>query len=65
MEGAIYFEIKINNGCQGFKVGVTKSLDFDLDASFSDYETGYAFFSKGQLRHDSHSMGKISVLTFF
>jgi hypothetical protein len=58
MEGAIYFEMKINKGCKGFKIGLTKSVDFDLDKSFCDYETGYAFFSKGQLRHDSDSMGK-------
>ena len=50
--------MKINKGCKGFKIGLTKSVDFDLDKSFCDYETGYAFFSKGQLRHDSDSMGK-------
>ena len=60
MEGAQYFEITIKNGSKGFKVGVSKSQDIDLDKSFSDYETGYAFFSKGQLRHNSDSMGKNS-----
>jgi SPRY domain len=30
MEGAIYFEINIAKDCKGFKVGVTKTIDFDV-----------------------------------
>lgn len=58
MEGAIYFEITIQRGCEGFKVGVTRSLNFDMNKSFSDFDTGYAFFSQGQLRHGSDSYGE-------
>jgi hypothetical protein len=47
MEGAIYFEITIAKDCKGFKVGLTQTLDFDLDVSFCDFNTGYAYFSKG------------------
>lgn len=38
------------------KIGVTKSLDF-TDA-FCDSINGWAFFTMGQLRHNSGSMGK-------
>lgn len=63
MEGAIYFEITIAKDCKGFKIGLTQTLDFDLDASFCDFSTGYAYFNKGQLRHESDSMGK--SLTYY
>lgn len=58
MGGAQYFEIKIKRGSKGFKVGVTKDPKIDLNKSFSDFDTGFAYFSKGQLRHNSDSMGK-------
>lgn len=58
MEGAHYFEIKFSNAKDGFKIGVSRTKDFDLDKSFCDFRTGYGFFSKGQLRYGSDSMGK-------
>ena len=58
MEGAHYFEIKIRGGSKGFKVGVTKNQSFDLNKGFCDSKDGYAYYSKGQLRHNSDSMGK-------
>jgi hypothetical protein len=61
MEGAHYFEINIRNGAKGFKVGVSRTQDFDLDKSFCDFGNGYAYFSKGQLRHNSDSMGILAV----
>lgn len=64
MEGAIYFEINIAKDCKGFKVGVTKTIDFDVQKSFCEFDTGYAFFSKGQLRHNSDSMGEFIKLFF-
>ena len=61
MEGVIYFEISISKDCKGFKVGVTRTLNFDMNKSFCDFETGYAFFSQGQLRHNSDSMGRVLI----
>lgn len=63
MEGAHYFEIKIFNGCKGFKVGISSNKDINLNSSFCDFDSGYAFFSKGQLRNGSDSMGKFSFKT--
>lgn len=60
MEGAHYFEILITNCDRGFKVGVSKTQDFDLSKSFCDFRTGYGFFSRGQLRNGSDSMGKLN-----
>jgi len=61
MGGAQYFEINIKNGSKGFKVGVTKNPKTDLDKSFCDFDSGYAYFSKGQLRHNSDSMGNQKI----
>ena len=48
-----YFEVV----CSGdLKIGITKSLDFP--DCFSDTKNGWAFFTKGQLRHDDCSRGK-------
>jgi len=30
-----------------FKIGVSKTLDFDRNRCFSDFDTGYGFYSLG------------------
>jgi hypothetical protein len=40
------------------KIGVTSQKGFDMaNNGFSDLPSGYAFFTKGQLRNNSGSMG--------
>lgn len=41
------------------KVGVVSALDFDRNLAFSDFPTGYAFYTLGQLRNNDHGKGKI------
>ena len=50
-----YFEIKLLKG-SNFKIGVSKSIRC-LDYAFSDTEDGWAYYSNGQLRHNSKGDG--------
>jgi len=49
------FEIKFIKG-SNFKVGVSKSRR-NLEIAFSDTEDGWAYYSNGQLRHNSKGEG--------
>lgn len=50
--GLHYWELVADSRTDNeLKIGVTKSRDFDLKTSFSDYSTGWAFYGIGQLRH--------------
>lgn len=44
---------------QQFKVGFSSTKDIDFNKCFADFKTGYAFYSKGQLRNDSDRHGRI------
>ena len=46
-----YFEVKMLKG-SNFKIGVSSTREV-VDNAFSDYETGWAYYSSGQLRHNS------------
>jgi hypothetical protein len=50
-----YFEIKFIKG-SNFKVGVSKTRR-SLNVAFSDTEDGWAYYSNGQLRHNSKGEG--------
>jgi len=54
--GRVKFHIK--NSTNPLRIGVTSSLDFDVDrAAFSDVETGFAYYTLGQTRNDSSYSG--------
>jgi len=57
--GIHYFEVDLPHTNRfPLKVGVTLDKAFDMNAKgFSDYVFGYSFFTKGQLRNNSDSMG--------
>lgn len=40
------------------KVGLVSELDFDRNRAFSDFPTGFAFYTLGQLRNNDHGQGK-------
>lgn len=50
-----YFEVKFLKG-SNFKIGVC-STRRNTDIAFSDTEEGWAYFSLGQLRHNSKGLG--------
>jgi hypothetical protein len=50
-----YYEVKFLKG-SNFKIGVAKSRRH-LDIAFSDTEDGWAYYSNGQLRHNSKGDG--------
>ena len=50
-----YFEVKFLKG-SNFKVGISKTRR-NLDIAFSDTEDGWAYYSNGQLRHNSKGDG--------
>eukprot|EP00349_Pseudokeronopsis_sp_Brazil_P008202 CAMPEP_0202965410 /NCGR_PEP_ID=MMETSP1396-20130829/9394_1 /ASSEMBLY_ACC=CAM_ASM_000872 /TAXON_ID= /ORGANISM="Pseudokeronopsis sp., Strain Brazil" /LENGTH=127 /DNA_ID=CAMNT_0049688113 /DNA_START=246 /DNA_END=625 /DNA_ORIENTATION=- len=50
-----YFEVKLVKG-SNFKVGVALSRR-SVEAAFSDEAEGWAYYSNGQLRHNSKSEG--------
>lgn len=53
--GRYYFEIKFLKG-SNFKIGVSK-VRRNIDIAFSDTTDGWAFYSNGQLRHNSKGDG--------
>lgn len=57
--GLHYFEVEVPQSNKfPAKIGVTLSKDFDMERNgFSDLAFGYSFFTKGQLRNHSASMG--------
>jgi len=57
--GIHYFEVIVPSTNRfPIKLGVTLDKNFDMNSkSFSDMIFGYSFFTKGQLRHNSDSMG--------
>ena len=50
-----YFEVKFLKG-SNFKIGVSKSKR-NTEIAFSDTEDGWAYYSNGQLRHNSKGDG--------
>lgn len=42
------------------KIGLVSNLDFDRNQAFSDFPTGYAFYTLGQLRCSDHGKGRHS-----
>lgn len=59
MDGVHYWEIVADARTEHeLKVGVTTQQKFNVNASFSDYEFGFAYYGLGQLRHNSNSLGK-------
>lgn len=50
-----YFEVKFLKG-SNFKLGVSRSRH-NLDIAFSDDADGWAYYSNGQLRHNSKGDG--------
>lgn len=58
-----YFEVTFKSTIKGgFKIGVTKSLDFDRDSSFCDHATGFGYYSLGQLRTGSNKQGNSLIM---
>lgn len=54
MGGIHHIKFKIVNSRSHFKVGISKSFNFDVEAqSFSDTEDGFGFYSIGQTRQGS------------
>ena len=51
-----YFEVKFIKG-SNFKIGVSKSKR-NREIAFSDTEDGWAYYSNGQLRHNSKGEGQ-------
>lgn len=48
------------------KLGFTTSTDFDLkNKSFSDYDHGFGWYNKGQLRNGSDFYGKLYGISLF
>jgi len=59
-----YFEVKLLKGTN-FKIGIAESQCRDEpDVAFSDGTKGYAYYSNGQLRHNSKGSGQIYGETF-
>ncbi len=59
MEGVHYWEIIADARTEHeLKIGVTTQQKFNVNASFSDYDFGFAFYGLGQLRHGSNSVGR-------
>ena len=61
--GLHYWELVADSRTENeLKVGVTKSIDFDKKTAFSDYQSGWAYYGIGQLRHcdaaNGHKYGK-------
>ena len=50
-----YFEVKFIKG-SNFKIGVSKTRR-NREIAFSDTEDGWAYYSNGQLRHNSKGEG--------
>eukprot|EP00347_Sterkiella_histriomuscorum_P015071 403358421 len=50
-----YYEVKFIKG-SNFKIGVSRSKR-NLEIAFSDVEDGWAYYSNGQLRHNSKGEG--------
>ncbi len=50
-----HYAVRIKQG-SNFKIGVCTTRD-TLDAAFSDTENGWAYYSKGSLRHGSKAEG--------
>lgn len=50
-----YFEVKFIKG-SNFKIGVSKTRR-NREMAFSDTEDGWAYYSNGQLRHNSKGEG--------
>lgn len=53
--GRYFFEVKFLKG-SNFKIGVSRTRR-NLDIAFSDTEDGWAYYSNGQLRHNSKGDG--------
>lgn len=51
--GCFYWEVVVESG--NIKIGVSELCE--EDTCFSDYSSGYAFYTLGQLRHRNDSMG--------
>lgn len=51
-----YWEVKVGAG-NYIKVGVSKNKNVKAKGSFADDENGWAYFSKGQTRHNSNIEG--------
>ena len=50
-----HFQVRIVKG-SNFKLGVSRTRDV-LDAAFCDTPDGWAYYSRGQLRHGDKSVG--------
>lgn len=58
--GVHYWEIIADKRTENeLKIGISKSLNFNYDNSFSDYNFGWAFYGVGQLRHGSNASGDL------
>jgi len=56
--GVHYWEIHADIRTEHeLKIGVTLGKDFNYDSSFSDFESGFAYYGLGQLRHNNNSGG--------
>lgn len=57
-----FFEVRMIKG-SNFKLGVSKTRR-NLDLAFSDTQDGWAYYSNGQLRHNSKGDGEKYGETF-
>lgn len=58
VEGTHYWEVIADARTENdFKVGVVKNREIDLKTAFSDYSTGWAYYTTGQLRHCNAAVG--------
>ncbi|KAM3134223.1 hypothetical protein pb186bvf_013643 [Paramecium bursaria] len=56
--GIHYWEIKIDKDTKNeMKIGVSTNKNIDLNTAFSDYPSGFAYYTVGQFRNGSNSNG--------
>ena len=59
MQGVKYWELIGDDLTENeLKIGVTTKKEINLNSAFCDYESGYAYYGVGQLRHNSNSIGE-------
>jgi hypothetical protein len=57
--GIQYWEFLLLNVKNPVKIGVTTDKNIDLSTAFCDHPSGFGFFTIGQLRNGSDSMGVV------